>query len=60
MFFDDVRVMYGGGHNENCCNHLACCYFVWLSLKIVAKKTLRTLYRVRADLFCDFLKIKLT
>ena len=40
-------------------NHLACCYFVWLSLKIVAKKTLRTLYQVRNSLFSDFLKREL-
>ena len=40
-------------------NHLACCYFVWLSLKVVAKKTLRTLYQVRHSLFSDFLKQEL-
>ena len=40
-------------------NHLACCYFVWLSLKMVAKKTLRTLYQVRHSLFSDFLKQEL-
>lgn len=40
-------------------NHLACCYFVWLSLKKVAKKTLRTLYQVRNNLFSDFLKQEL-
>jgi len=37
-------------------NHLACCYFAWWSLKIYAKKTLKTLYQVRASLFSDFLK----
>ena len=40
-------------------NHLACCYLVWLSLKMVAKKTLRTLYQVRNSLFSDFLKQEL-
>jgi hypothetical protein len=40
-------------------NHLACCYFVWLSLKIYAKKTLKTLYEVRTSLFSDFLKNEL-
>ena len=40
-------------------NHLACCYFVWLSLKIYAKKTLRTLYQVRNSLFSDFLRQEL-
>lgn len=40
-------------------NHLACCYFVWLSLKVYAQKNLQTLYQVRTSLFSDFLKHEL-
>ena len=40
-------------------NHLACCYFVWLSLKVYAKKNLKTLYQMRHSLFSDFLKQEL-
>jgi hypothetical protein len=40
-------------------NHLACCYHAWLSLKIQAKRLNKTIYRVRTDLFSDFLRAEL-
>ena len=40
-------------------NHLACCYHAWLSLKVQAKALNKTIYRVRTDLFSDFLRSEL-
>ena len=40
-------------------NHLACCYHAWLSLKVQAKRLDKTIYRVRTDLFSDFLRAEL-
>lgn len=40
-------------------NHLACCYHAWLSLKIQAKRLNKTIYRVRTDLFSDYLRAEL-
>ena len=40
-------------------NHLACCYHAWLSLKVQAKLLNKTIYRVRTDLFSDFLRSEL-
>ena len=40
-------------------NHLACCYHAWLSLKVQAKLLNKTIYRVRTDLFSDFLRAEL-
>ena len=40
-------------------NHLACCYHAWLSLKVQAKAFNKTIYRVRTDLFSDYLRNEL-
>jgi len=40
-------------------NHLACCYHAWLSLKVRAKLLNKTIYRVRTDLFSDYLRTEL-
>lgn len=40
-------------------NHLGCCYHVWLSLKVYAKKLKTTLYQARTGLFSDYLKTEL-
>lgn len=40
-------------------NHLACCYHAWLSLKVQAKALDKTIYRVRTDLFSDYLRTQL-
>ena len=40
-------------------NHLACSYHAWLSLKLQAKALGKTIYRVRTDLFSEFLRNEL-
>jgi DDE superfamily endonuclease len=40
-------------------NHIGCCYHVWLSLKVYAKKVKTTLYQARARLFSDYLRNEL-
>ena len=40
-------------------NHLACCYHAWLSLKIKAQQTGKTLYQVKTDLLRDYLRAEL-
>ncbi len=40
-------------------NHLACCYHAWISLKVQAKALKKTVYRVRTDLFSDYLRAEL-
>lgn len=40
-------------------NHLACCYHAWVSLKVQAKAFNKTIYRVRTDLFSDYLRNEL-
>ena len=40
-------------------NHLACCYHAWVSLKMQAKALDKTIYRVRTDLFSDYLRAEL-
>lgn len=40
-------------------NHLACCYHAWISLKVHAKTLDKTIYRVRTDLFSDYLRHEL-
>jgi hypothetical protein len=40
-------------------NHLACCYFAWLTLKVRATQSNTSLYHVRASLFSDFLRSQL-
>jgi hypothetical protein len=40
-------------------NHLACCYHAWLSLKVQANALNKTIYRVRTDLFSDYLRNEL-
>ena len=40
-------------------NHLACSYHAWLSLKVQAKALGKTIYRVRTDLFSDYLRNEL-
>lgn len=40
-------------------NHLACCYHAWLSLKVQANAMGKTMYRVRTDLFSDYLRAQL-
>ncbi len=37
-------------------NHLACCYEVWLNLKLQAKKLGKSLYQIRQDIFAQFLR----
>lgn len=41
------------------CNHLACCYHAWLSLKVMATKLNKTLYEVKTDLLRDYLQAEL-
>ena len=36
-------------------NHLACCYQAWVALKVKAKQTHQTIYRLRTSLFSDYL-----
>lgn len=40
-------------------SHLACCYHAWVSLKVQAKALDKTIYRVRTDLFSDYLRNEL-
>lgn len=40
-------------------NHLACCYHAWLSLKVKAMQLNKTLYQVKTDLLCDYLRAEL-
>ena len=40
-------------------NHLACCYHAWLSLKVKAQQTGKTLYQVKTDLLRDYLRAEL-
>jgi hypothetical protein len=40
-------------------NHLACCYHAWVSLKVQAIVLSKTIYRVRTDLFSDYLRNEL-
>ena len=40
-------------------NHLACSYHAWLSLRVQAKTLGKTIYRVRTDLFSEFLRNEL-
>ena len=40
-------------------NHIACCYHVWVSLKVKANALKKSLYQVRADLFSDYLRVEL-
>ncbi|WP_334168720.1 IS701 family transposase [Methylobacter sp.] len=40
-------------------NHIACCYHVWISLKVKANTLKKSLYQVRADLFSDYLRAEL-
>lgn len=40
-------------------NHMACCYQAWLSLKVKAKQTGKTLYQVKTDLLHDYLRAEL-
>lgn len=40
-------------------NHLACCYHAWLSLKVKAQQTGKTLYQVKTDLLREYLRAEL-
>ena len=40
-------------------NLFACCYHAWLSLKVHANALNKTIYRVRNDLFSDYLRNEL-
>jgi hypothetical protein len=40
-------------------NHLACCYHAWLSVKVKAQQTGKTLYQVKTDLLRDYLRAEL-
>ena len=40
-------------------NHLACCYHAWLSFKVKAQHTGKTLYQVKTDLLRDYLRAEL-
>lgn len=40
-------------------NHLACCYHAWLSLKVKAQQTRKSLYQVKTDLWRDYLRAEL-
>lgn len=40
-------------------NHLACCYHAWLSLKVKAQQTAKSLYQVKTDLWRDYLRAEL-
>lgn len=35
-------------------NHFACCYHAWFSLKVIAKKTGKTLYQIKHNLWSDY------
>jgi len=39
-------------------NHLACCYHVWITLKVKATPLEKTLYQVRAALFSDYFGLR--
>lgn len=41
-------------------NHIGCCYHAWLSLKVYATKIKVTLYKVRKELFSDYLSNELS
>ncbi len=40
-------------------NHVACCYHVWVSLKVKAKELGQTLYELRSSLFSAYLRAEL-
>ena len=40
-------------------NHLACCYQAWVAFKVYAKQVSQTVYRVRTNLFSDYLRQEL-
>ena len=40
-------------------NHLACCYQAWVGLKVKARQVGETIYRVRTNLFSDYLSQEL-
>jgi len=40
-------------------NHLACCYYAWLTMKVKAIELQKTVYQVRNDLFTDYLRAEL-
>jgi hypothetical protein len=40
-------------------NHMACCYQAWLSLKVKAKQTGKTVYQVKTDLLGHYLRAEL-
>jgi hypothetical protein len=40
-------------------NHVACCYQAWLSLKVKAKQTGKTVYQVKTDLLGHYLRAEL-
>jgi len=40
-------------------NHLACCYQAWVALKVKARQVGETMYRVRTNLFSDYLSQEL-
>ena len=40
-------------------NHLACCYHAWLSLKVKAMHSNKTLYQIKTDLLRDYLRAEL-
>lgn len=40
-------------------NHFFCCYQAWFSLKVVAKKLKTTLYKVKQNLWSDYLRNEL-
>jgi len=40
-------------------NHLACCYHAWLSLKVKAMQSNKTLYQIKTDLLRDYLRAEL-
>lgn len=40
-------------------NHIACCYHVWLSLKVISKAVGKTLYQTKDNLLSDYLRAEL-
>ncbi len=40
-------------------NHLACCYHAWLTMKVKASQLQKSIYRIKQDLFFDYLKAEL-
>jgi SRSO17 transposase len=40
-------------------NHIACCYYAWLALKVKAQQLGKSLYAVHRDLFSDYLRAEL-